>query len=164
MPRPKCARQIACRPEVVYFKPRGVPLRSLVEVVLEKDELEALRLADCEGLYQEEAALRMKISRPTFGRIIDSAHRKVAEALLDGKALRIDGGNVEMVEERNFKCRDCGHEWAVAFGTGRPQECPNCRSLNLHRSDRGFGQGGGRRNRGQACRGGGQWKRNRETA
>lgn len=164
MPRPKSVRRIAGRPEVVYFKPRGVPLRFLEEVVLERDELEAIRLADRMGLYQEEAAGRMNISRPTFGRIIDAAHKKVAEALLNGKALRIEGGNIEMAEERNFECRDCGHEWAVPYGIGRPDECPGCHSLNLHRSDRDRGIMGGRRNRGKECRRGGRWKRNKETA
>ncbi len=76
------------------FKPAGVPVRYLDEVVLSLDEFEALRLADFEGLYQEQAALRMEVSRPTFGRIIDIARRKVAEALVHGKALRIDGGPV----------------------------------------------------------------------
>jgi len=64
------------------------------------DEFEALRLADLEGLYQEQAALRMNVSRPTFGRIIDSAHRKVAEVLVHGKALRIEGGPVHLSGRR----------------------------------------------------------------
>ena len=66
-------------------------------MILGFDEAEALRLADLEGLYQEAAARRMGISRPTFGRIIESAHRKVADALLNGKALRIDGGEVSII-------------------------------------------------------------------
>ena len=65
------------------------------------DELEALRLADLESLYQEQAAGRMKVSRQTFGRIVESARRKVAEALVEGKALRIDGGAYEVKRERD---------------------------------------------------------------
>jgi predicted DNA-binding protein (UPF0251 family) len=89
MSRPKKCRCTCCKLESDYFKPRGTPLSGLEEVSLEIDELEALRLADVEGLYQEEAAKRMNISRATFGRIIEAAHRKVADAILHGKALRI---------------------------------------------------------------------------
>ncbi|MEO0114765.1 MAG: DUF134 domain-containing protein [candidate division WOR-3 bacterium] len=94
MARPPFCRRIGFLPNVSYFKPRGIPCSLLEEVILTKDELEAVRLADLEGLYQEVAAERMGISRPTFGRIIESAHRKIAEALVKGKALRIEGGNV----------------------------------------------------------------------
>jgi len=96
MARPPCCRRIHFSPNAVYFKPRGIPCSALAEVTLTKDELEAVRLADLEGLYQETAAEMMKVSRATFGRIIESAHRKIAEALVKGKALRIEGGNVEM--------------------------------------------------------------------
>ena len=77
-------------PNTSYFKPRGIPLVELEEVSLSLDELEALRLADYEGRYHEDAAQEMKISRPTFGRIVNDARRKVAEALTQGKALRIE--------------------------------------------------------------------------
>ncbi|MEN9979328.1 MAG: DUF134 domain-containing protein [candidate division WOR-3 bacterium] len=89
MPRRKCCRRIEFSPEVTFFKPRGVPLCQLEQVVLELDELEALRLADLEGHYQEQAAAMMGVSRPTFGRIVESARRKVAAALVGGKALVI---------------------------------------------------------------------------
>jgi len=74
----------------LYFKPRGIPLIDLEEVDLSLDELEAIRLADYEGLYHEQAAERMNISRSTFGRILGEARRKVAEAVVDGKALKIE--------------------------------------------------------------------------
>ncbi|MEN6615619.1 MAG: DUF134 domain-containing protein [Syntrophorhabdus sp.] len=90
MSRPKKYRCICCELQTDYFKPRGVPLSGLLEIQLDMDELEALRLADYEGLYQEDAAKKMNISRATFGRIISEAHRKVADAILNGKALRID--------------------------------------------------------------------------
>jgi predicted DNA-binding protein (UPF0251 family) len=94
MPRPCCLRYVKHAPEVVYFKPAGVPACTLEQVTLTLDEVEALRLADLQGLYQEHAAAQMKISRPTFARIIEVARRKVAEALINGKALRIEGGTV----------------------------------------------------------------------
>lgn len=90
MTRPKKARRIACQPNSLYFKPRGIPLTELEESVLFLDEVEALRLADLEGLYHEEAASRMMVSRATFGRVLSEARRKVAEAILRGRALRIE--------------------------------------------------------------------------
>lgn len=103
MPRPFCCRRIAGRPAAPIFKPIGIPVRELEEVVMTLDEFEAMRLADLDGLYQEEAAEQMNVSRPTFSRIIDSAHRKIADALVHGKALRIKGGPVQM--ERRRCCR-----------------------------------------------------------
>ena len=82
-------------PQVTFYKPRGVPLSVLQQVNLTFDELEAIRLADFQGLYQEQAAEKMNISRQTFGRIIESAHKKIADALVNGKALSIEGGPVE---------------------------------------------------------------------
>jgi uncharacterized protein len=77
---------------VRYFKPQGIPLFSLQEIILTVDECEALCFADRQGMYQADAAKKMKISRSTFGNIIESARKKVAEAILCGKALRITGG------------------------------------------------------------------------
>jgi uncharacterized protein len=90
MSRPKKERCIRCQPNALYFKPRGIPLIQLEEVGLSLDELEAIRLADYEGLYHEQAAEKMKISRPTFGRILGEARHKLAETLVEGKALRIE--------------------------------------------------------------------------
>jgi predicted DNA-binding protein (UPF0251 family)/predicted Fe-Mo cluster-binding NifX family protein len=80
------------------LKPAGIPARDLEEVILGFDEAEALRLADLEGLYQEAAARSMGVSRQTFGRIVEIARRKVADALLNGKALRIEGGSAKVKE------------------------------------------------------------------
>jgi predicted DNA-binding protein (UPF0251 family)/predicted Fe-Mo cluster-binding NifX family protein len=85
------------------MKPAGLPASELPVVTLAFDEAEALRLADLEGLYQEAAARSMGVSRPTFGRIIESARRKVADAILNGKALRIEGGEVTIREEGDRK-------------------------------------------------------------
>ncbi len=87
MVRPKICRKVALNPTVTVFKPRGVPARELEAGTRELDAPEATRLADFEGLYQEQAAERMHISRTTFGRVIESAHKKIADALLHGKAL-----------------------------------------------------------------------------
>lgn len=152
MPRPYRCRSVGRLPAAGYFKPRGVPLSSLEEVILTVDEFEALRLADLEGLYQEQAAQRMEVSRQTFGRIVDSAHRKVAEALAEGKALKIEGGKFAMNGMRSFTCAECRHEWQVPHGTGRPKECPECHGRNFHRTGAGrcrglghcHGQGRGR--------------------
>jgi predicted DNA-binding protein (UPF0251 family) len=102
MPRPQRCRRVAHLPRASHFKPRGIPLRVLEEVVLGIDEFEALRLADLEGLYHEDAAERMEVSRQTFGRILESAHRKVAEAIVCGKALRIEGGVYEVPRGRGI--------------------------------------------------------------
>jgi predicted DNA-binding protein (UPF0251 family) len=96
MVRPKVCRKIACLPGDTYFKPRGIPMTELSEIELALDEFEAIRLADFEGLYQAEAARRMGISRPTFGRVVAMARQKIAEALVQGKALKIQGGGTDL--------------------------------------------------------------------
>lgn len=90
MSRPPCPRKIAHSPLATYFKPAGIPLRDLDEVVLEPDELESLRLADYEDLYHQDGAKLMGVSRQTFDRIVRRARRKVADALVRGCALRIE--------------------------------------------------------------------------
>ena len=87
MVRPKKPRQVSFDPNVTYFKPRAIPLSELEEVDLDVDELEALRLCDRDGLTQEEAGLKMGVSRGTIQRIITIARRKTAEALSEGRAL-----------------------------------------------------------------------------
>ncbi len=154
MARPRNCRRVGLVPGSTYFKPRGIPLIALEEVILTVDELEAVRLADLEGLYQEQAAERMNVSRPTFGRIIESAHRKVAEALVKGKALRIEGGEFEMTAMRKFNCYDCQHTWELPYGTGKPESCPSCKSGNIHRALEQRGNPRGGRGQGRCCRGG----------
>ena len=164
MPRPRHCRRIGAEPGCRLFKPAGIPACELEIVTLGEDEWEALRLADREGFYHDEGARRMGVSRPTFGRVLESARRKVAEALVEGKALQIEGGDVMMnTKKRKFACVDCEHGWEVPHGTGRPESCPQCGSVRIHRAeeDRGYaraggapGQGHGRRRR--ACVRGGQ--------
>jgi predicted DNA-binding protein (UPF0251 family) len=93
MARPRLCRRVRFNPGVTYFKPRGIPLVHLDEVILNVDELEAVRLKDLEGLEQEECAGKMNISQPTFHRMILSARKKIADAIIKGKAIRIEGGN-----------------------------------------------------------------------
>lgn len=89
MPRPICPRHIAHDPPCDFFKPAGIPLYNLEEVVLGADEMEAIRLADDEDLFHGEAAQRMRVSRQTFDRIVRRARIKIAHALVHGRALRI---------------------------------------------------------------------------
>lgn len=91
MTRPKNHRHVCFQPGVTYFKPRGVPMSQLEEVVVNDDEIEALRLADSEGDSQVEAAKKMKVSQPTFARMLASARHKVAVAIIKGSAIRLGG-------------------------------------------------------------------------
>lgn len=102
MPRPFCRRRVGWQPERFRFFPEGPEPHPSDLITLNLDELEAIRLADLEGLYQEQAAEKMKISRPTFARILESGRKKVAEALVYGKGLVIEGGPVE-IEPRGFR-------------------------------------------------------------
>ena len=89
MPRPVNERRLCEAIQCRVMKPAGIPFHELEEVILGLDEAEALRLADLEGLYQADVALQMGVSRQTVGNILERARRKIAEALLGGKALRI---------------------------------------------------------------------------
>jgi predicted DNA-binding protein (UPF0251 family) len=88
--RPKINRCLRFRPNVYYFKPQGIPMRQLEEVVLFADELEALKLYEVDGLDQKQGAEKMKISQPTFARTLDSAIKKVSLAIIKGKAIKIE--------------------------------------------------------------------------
>ncbi len=110
MPRPTCPRRVSYVPRVIYFKPAGIQMRNLQEVVLGKDEMEAIRLKDLLGLSQDEAAREMNVSQPTFHRLIVTARQKMADAFVNGKAVRIEGGNVEVTGEFTQPCR-FRHRW-----------------------------------------------------
>lgn len=140
MVRPVKNRKVGFNPRACYFKPRGIPLVDLEEVTLTVDELEALRLADLLGLSQDEAGQRMGVSRATFGRIVARARRTVAEALVQGKAVLVEGGSYEMVEpgpRRTFVCLACEAGWTEPLGTGRPEACPQCGGQEFMRPGRG---------------------------
>lgn len=156
MTRPHKCRWIAAKPGVTAFKPCGVPGRTLETVELGLDELEAIRLADLEGLYHQAAAEQMGVSRATFGNLLASARHKIAAALLGPKMLMFQGGHTMMRDQRTFDCGDCGKSFQLPFGTGRPEACPSCNSGNIRRAaepgccgnrHRGRGQAGRRRGR-----------------
>jgi len=119
--RPQHCRWVENEPEITCFNPSGITSRKLEQIILTIDELEAIRLADMEGLYQEQAAERIKVSRQTFGRIIASAHKKVAEALVLGKSILIEGGEFMTVKESQVK------------GSGRFCICPKCEKKIPHK-------------------------------
>jgi uncharacterized protein len=96
MPRPTKCRRVACMPGADYYKPAGVPLRFLDEVCLSIEGMEAVRLKDLEDLDQEQCAERMNISRATFQRVLEFARKKIADALINGKAIKIEGGAYEL--------------------------------------------------------------------
>ncbi|HUU50849.1 MAG TPA: DUF134 domain-containing protein [Nitrospinota bacterium] len=145
MPRPVKTRFIRDIPRVSHFKPRGKPMRFLEEIILTLDEYEALRLADLEGKNHNEASKFMGISRPTFTRLIERARRKLADGIINGKLITIEGGNYKMASMRRFRCYTCNHVWELPHGTGRPSSCPSCGSNAIHRAeeDRGHSRGGG---------------------
>ncbi len=96
MSRPCKCRRICFMPGVTYFKPAGIPMRFLEENCLSLEEMEAIRLRDLKHMEQVECAQVMNISRPTYQRVLASARRKIADSLIAGKALRIEGGNYEL--------------------------------------------------------------------
>ena len=136
MVRPKKNRTVAFNPDVSYFKPRGIPLRNLEEVRLTVDELEAIRLSDGEGLSQEVAGQRMGVSRATFGRIIQNARQLVADALVNGKAIRIEGGTYRLSGDRvQLVCANCDHRWERTSRFENDNGCPKCNRRYKHISE-----------------------------
>jgi predicted DNA-binding protein (UPF0251 family) len=108
----------------------------LDEVQLPIDAMEAIRLADLLGLTHEEAGLQMGVSRATFGRIVENARSIVADALINAKAIKVEGGNYRIMtqgETRHFKCISCDNNWKEPRGTGRPECCPACESTSFFR-------------------------------
>lgn len=134
MSKPKKDRKVESPPRVVYFKPQGIPLVQLAQVVLHLDEYEAVRLVDREGLDQEQAAERMEVSRATCARILESAHKKIAEALTEGKAIRIEGGSFVLGVNR-YRCLKCDTLWEAEIDRrdppAGPAACPKCRGTRL---------------------------------
>ena len=157
MARPTKLRCVAQLPNIGFFRPVGIPVNALRAVRLSLEEFESIRLRDAEGLEQEECAQQMRISRPTFHRILEAARKKLADALINGKAIQIGGGNFELAQ-RLFRCGNDGHEWNVPFETiaeKRPLSCPVCFSGNIQPMPLPpFGSGRGRDRR---FRRGKQW-------
>jgi len=151
MTRPRKCRRIAFMPGSTYFKPAGIPIRLIEEVQLTLEETEAIRLKDIEGLDQAGCAERMNVSRPTVQRIIESARKKISDALLNGKSIRIEGGNVEMLPQQ-YVCEN-GHQWDVPLeqAAAEPfQACPVCNNTVIRvmpENDLPWRHSGGRRRR-----------------
>lgn len=116
-------------PNFKNFKPSGMPRKMLKKVELNLDEYEAIRLADYLNLEHLEASEKMKISRPTFTRLIDRARQKVASVLIDGMELVIEGGNVDLENTFN-QCRDCGDIQETPIEQ-QNDSCPDCGSSNV---------------------------------
>ena len=135
MARPTKLRKIENVPKVLLFVPSDKTDTDTDENVLKMEEIEAIRLKDLLGLEQEECAGRMGVSRPTFQRILLSAREKIADSLVKGKAVRIEGGNFT----RNIcltRCLDCANEWEMSFekmenAHGNARACPQCSSKNI---------------------------------
>jgi predicted DNA-binding protein (UPF0251 family) len=119
---------VAQLPQASYYKPRGIPLSVLEEVTLTVDEFEAIRLTDLEGLYQADAAEKMNVSRQTLGRVLESAHKKIADALVHGKALLIKGGPIQIITEATENAQahrfrhGCGGRWRKQGQFNRTRE------------------------------------------
>ena len=132
MPRPQTTRKIPRGLRGHAFKPQGVPMTDLEPVTITLDGLEALRLADLEGLYQEEAAQRMGVSRATFARVLNAARQAVSDALVNGKALSIEGGVVE---------RRKGGRWPCPVHGGHRRRGRGCRCEGDKKDDAGRKEG-----------------------
>ena len=141
MVRPRKNRIVAFNPDISYFKPRGIPMLDLEEVHLTVDERESIRLADLLDMSHEEAGRNMGVSRATFGRIVQRARKSIADAMINGKAINIEGGKYKITntvkakiktKERTFICPECNHKWEVTRNTKESKNCPLCNNKNLH--------------------------------
>lgn len=126
MPRPKQNRKISNPPLMKGFKPFGIPRRMLNSVTLLYDEYEAVRLLDYEGMNQDQAAVQMNVSRPTLTRIYEKARKTIAQALVEGNMIVIEGGNVQFDREW-FRCRRC---YKLVGGLENHVHCKDCTSFN----------------------------------
>ena len=149
MVRPRRVRRVEGIPQITYYKPVGVPLASLEEVVITLDELEAVRLTAGKGLSQSETAERMNVSQPTVHRLIENFEKKITDALLNGKAIRVEGGDWIMPNRdgtgptgtgrgygrgRGWSGRGLGRGAGRGRGYGGPQtcRCPKCGTVVPH--------------------------------
>jgi len=118
MTRPNSPRRVSFLAQVIYFKPAGVMMTDLEEITLGNDELEAIRLKDLLGLSQGEAAKEMHISQPTFHRLVLTARQKIADAFVNGKAVRIEGGNIDLDDDFSQPCH-----WRKRWGCKAKTVC-----------------------------------------
>lgn len=130
MPRPKRSRRIHRPPISTGFAPFGISSGTNGSVTLLFEEFESLRLADYEGIAQQEAANRMEISRPTFSRIYDQARQKLSRALVEGLSVVIEGGNITF-DEIWFRCKACSTAFCPPENQHEMRSCPVCRSADI---------------------------------
>ncbi|MBM3708200.1 MAG: DUF134 domain-containing protein [Actinobacteria bacterium] len=128
--KPRKKRNVLYPPGIQYFKPQGIPVHHLNFINVTVDEYEAVRLADYENMRHEDAAKLMNISRPTFTRLLESAHLKIGDAIVNGKAIRIEGGDFRFLQNR-FRCRRCGSFWNIEKDKGDDLNCPECSSNEI---------------------------------
>ena len=126
MPRPKQDRKISNPPLMQGFKPFGIPRRMLSQVSLLYDEYEAIRLLDYEGMNQDQAAVQMNVSRPTLTRIYEKARKTIAQALVEGNMIMIEGGNVQF-DRAWYRCRRC---YKLIGGLENHVQCKDCNTFS----------------------------------
>lgn len=124
MVRPRKYRQVKLPPFRQVYTPSGSRAECPGEIILTLGEYEALRLADYESFSHEEGARYMEVSRSTFTRMIESAHKKIGTAFVEGKSIVIKGGNYN-ISRNLFECQDCGHNYSDDV---HPEQCPECKS------------------------------------
>lgn len=122
MPRPVQSRKLENPPIMAGFKPFGIPLCDVSSVKLQYDEFESIKLVNYENLSQEEAAVKMGISRPTFTRIHNRALKKIAIAFVECTSIEIEGGHVEFGKQW-YKCKKC---FKLIDGLENHIRCKNC--------------------------------------
>ena len=145
MVKPRKKRNVLYPPWMHSFKPHGLsPIRNGDVVILTIDEYESIRLADSENLKQEEAAKKMNISRPTFTRLVDGARKKIADAMVNGKTMKIEGGSFIFLRKR-LVCMSCGNIWDTGKEINTRRSCPACKSQKIEDMGKRFGRGRGRR-------------------
>jgi len=135
MARPTKWRKIEKVPSIPYFVPSEKDIAEVPGNILKLEELEAIRLKDLEGLEQGECAEKMEVSRPTFQRILISAREKIADSLINGKTIHIEGGNFTL-NICPVRCSDCGKEWQESFENMKRIKqgdftCPDCGSEQI---------------------------------
>ncbi|MEA3378228.1 MAG: DUF134 domain-containing protein [Nanoarchaeota archaeon] len=133
MSRPRRCRRVGFRPNINFFKPSGKRKKEIEGINLAVEELEAVRLKDFMGFDQNNAASKMHVSQPTFHRLLTIARKKIADALINGKSLRIEGGNFKLANSefedlsQYCVCTNCGYkERKVRMMPCLKKECPNC--------------------------------------
>ncbi len=137
MARPRRIKKVCFNPSVSYFKPQGIPMNELEEIILTREELEVVRLVDVEGKEQSVVGKQMNVSQPTLSRLLKSARRKISDALVNGKAIKVEGGDFEMVRQRagfgpgrglrrGIGVGGRGRMGGVAAGPGGVCVCPKC--------------------------------------